>query len=79
MPLGEAVLYLKHAIKRVFGPNARVRLVDPIGPEGRGFHWTNEKPLPLVILDGEVVFKGDFSIRQIVQEVARRNNGRNNA
>ncbi len=72
MPLGEAVLYLKHGIKRHFGSDVSVRLVDPLRPEGRGSHWQNERPWPLVVIDGELVAKGTVSVKQIVQEVTER-------
>lgn len=76
MPLGEALLFLKRGIKRSFGSDVRVRLVDPQGLEGREYTWKDQRPLPLVIIDGDVVFKGDVPVRQIVEEVARRKTSR---
>ena len=71
MPLGEAVLYLKRAVKRSLGPNHKVRLLDVRSREAKD-HWKKEGSLPLVIIDGEIVFRGELSIPQVVKELSRR-------
>lgn len=71
MPLGEAVIYLKRAVKRGFGPIHKVRFLDARSREAKE-HWKKEGPLPLVLIDGDIVFKGSFSVQQIVQELRRR-------
>lgn len=73
MPLGEAVMYLKHAVKRGLGPRFKVRFIDVTSREAAGCHWRTERPLPLVIINDEVVFRGSFSPQMIVQELRRRN------
>ncbi|HHT68771.1 MAG TPA: hypothetical protein GXZ85_05855 [Firmicutes bacterium] len=72
MLLGEAVLYLKRAVKKIFGPEVTVRLVNSRSPDVQGKPWKGENPQPLVIIDDEVVFKGDFSVKKIVEEARRR-------
>ncbi|MDI9484007.1 MAG: hypothetical protein QM372_00855 [Bacillota bacterium] len=72
MPLGEAVVYLRRAVRRRVGPDVAVRMVNISRPGNQNAPWKDERPLPLVIIDGDVVFKGDFSIHKIVQEVADR-------
>ena len=72
MPLGEAILYLKHAVRRSLGPEYKVRLVDVASREAVGRHWRTERPLPLVIINDEVIFKGSFSPQKIVHELRRR-------
>ncbi len=74
MPLGEAILYLKHSVKRRFGPDVTVRFLDITSRAAQGASWKDEGPLPLIIIDGDVVFKGDLSVRQIVQELNSRKN-----
>jgi disulfide oxidoreductase YuzD len=71
MPLGEAVIYLKRAVRRSFGPSHKVRFLDARSREAKE-HWKKEGPLPLVLIDGDIVFKGSFSAQQIVQELRRR-------
>jgi disulfide oxidoreductase YuzD len=65
-------MYLKHAVKRGLGPSYRVRFMDVNSREALDRPWRTERPLPLVILDDEVICKGSLSPKTIVQEVRRR-------
>ena len=60
MPLGEAVVYLKRAVRRHFGSEVMVRFVEP-GQEGG--------PFPVISIDGKVFSRGSMSYKAIIQEV----------
>ncbi|HBN97394.1 MAG TPA: hypothetical protein DDZ66_13970 [Firmicutes bacterium] len=64
-------MYLKHAVKRGLGPEYKVRFLEVTSREALGRHWRTERPLPLVIVDDEVIFRGSFSPQKIIQEVRR--------
>ncbi|MCK9524472.1 MAG: hypothetical protein M0R49_00885 [Limnochordia bacterium] len=68
-------MYLKRAVKRGFGPGINVRLLDVTSRDAQD-SWKKERPLPLVIIDGDVVFRGSFSVQQIVKELYRRTKDR---
>ncbi|HBG01796.1 MAG TPA: hypothetical protein DDW87_09520 [Firmicutes bacterium] len=74
MPLGEAVTYLKFAVRRRFGSGVKVRFVDSASSEALTSEWKDERPFPLVIIDGVVFSKGTFAAGKIVQELRRRSN-----
>lgn len=74
MPLGEAVVYLRRAVKRRCGTDITVRIVDVDSSEARSSSWREEGPLPLVIIDGRVFSKGTFSFYKITQELVRLKN-----
>lgn len=77
MPLGEAMVYLKRAVKRRFGTDVAVRFVDVESEEAEKNGWKTLGPLPLVIVDGKVFSKGTMSYYQITQKLySLRNNKR---
>lgn len=63
---------MRRAVKRSVDPDIKVQLVNIARGEAQSAPWKDERPLPLVIIDGDVVYRGDFSVREIVQEIARR-------
>lgn len=64
------MVYLKRAVKRRFGSDVQVRLVDVESAEARGNLWGQERPLPVVIIDGKVFSKGTLSFHRITQELS---------
>ena len=63
---------MRRAVKRSVDPDIKVQLVNIARGGAQSASWKDERPLPLVIIDGDVVYRGDFSVREIVQEIARR-------
>lgn len=72
MPLGEAVMYLRFAVRRRFGSEVEVRFADSTSSEALTSPWKDERPLPLVIIDGDLFSKGTLAAKAIVQELNRR-------
>lgn len=60
MPLGEAVVYLKRAVRRRFGQDVTVRLVESTTEPG---------PFPVIIINGKVFSRGTLSYQAIIQEL----------
>lgn len=64
-------MYLRRAVKRRFGTEITVLLVDPERSPRQESEWVNERPLPLVIIDGKLFSKGSLSLKEVIQELQR--------
>jgi len=71
MPLGEAIILLNRLLYRKFGPGYKARFIDIRKQPDHGLMW-QENGLPLVMINGENICIGDFSLKRIMREVARR-------
>lgn len=71
MPLGEAIVYLKRAVKRRFGNEVTVRFVDVESREAKESGWSKETVLPVILIAGEVFLKGTLSFQKIVQRITQ--------
>lgn len=69
MPLGEAVLYLRRAVRRRCGSDVTVRLVRPDSLEARKGGWVQGQVLPVVVINGEVFCRGRLSLKEVVDKV----------
>lgn len=76
MPLAEAVIYLRRAVRRRLGPGFVVRFVDADSAEARRSLWGQETPLPLVVINGAVFSKGIFSFAEIIQALRTIQSGK---
>lgn len=66
MPLEEAVSYLARVVRRRVGGGIKIRFLAADSREGWSGPWRGERNLPLVIIGGEVCFRGFFPLNQIV-------------
>lgn len=71
MPLGEAVVYLRRAVRRRLGDGISVRLVRPDSVGARKYQLGSGRTLPVVIIDGQVFLEGSFSLKEIIGELQR--------
>jgi hypothetical protein len=67
--LGEAVVYLKRAVRRRFGSEVTVRLVSPESSEAKQGGWVQDGLLPVVVIDGLVFCRGRLSLKEIVRKL----------
>ncbi|HHY10766.1 MAG TPA: hypothetical protein GX528_09435 [Firmicutes bacterium] len=56
---------LRHKVRRRFGSAVRVRLID--ADLNRGWRW--ERPLPLVLLAGKVILRGEISAKVVLKKI----------
>ena len=59
-------------VRRRFGPDFEVRFVDARSREAEESSWGSERPYPLVIIDGTVFSKGEFSFKAVLRALKDR-------
>jgi len=74
VPLDEAMIYLRRMVRRRFGSKVVVTFYNENNYLRTGKWWENERPLPLIIIDGKVVFRGTMPLGDIIRELEELEN-----